>query len=176
MKKKQRMKAINKARQTKAALRTAEALEMIANGQGVGFTARALGMNRKTLYINLKKYRTQHAEAHDAAYSAQRTAHGERLEQLITFVTASPQMTDAEIGQQVWGILGDKAKLLGLNAPDRSIVAAVGAGAHYEFLEHSHGLSPAQLELVYEFMDRLPRAAVTVDETLLLPPERKQLI
>lgn len=69
-------------------------------------------------------------------------------------------------------IIALQAKLTGAFAPDRLQVSTV-KGPGYELLEHSHGLTPGQLEQVYEFMDALPRVKTLIDLSGFV--EQKQL-
>jgi hypothetical protein len=60
------------------------------------------------------------------------------------------------------------SRLLGLDAPTKSVSATVSANAGgpaeaFEFLRHSHGLSEEQLAEVYAFMDQLPRKPLVID-------------
>jgi hypothetical protein len=159
----------------KIAARQAKAAEMMnANpGMGQGELAAALGISRQTFWRDLQSIEARYVDGSAEDVRAFKEAQYKALLQ-IESATAEGTIPP-DVANALTRIRSEVAKLLGLNAPERSITAHVTANTavQYRFLEHSHGLSPDQIEEVFKFMDALPRRKVSIADCF--PQQTPQL-
>ena len=169
------IKAHNRRQKLKAKERTAKALALLNDGMPVTHVARELGVNRKTLYRNLKKLETEVDSANAEALEQRRERHEAELRTMIDFLLNSPEMSDSEVVGHFRMYQADIAKLVGINKERAGAQVAVqvneGAGLAFEFLKHSHGISEADMQKVFAFMDSLPREKPVVDASYFPQPE-----
>lgn len=159
-----KMKSLNMRRKIKAAERTSEALQLINEGVGVSEVARRIGVNRKTLYRNLRKITDQRTAANADTYEALRERHAAELQAMVDGIFRS-DLSDAEMFETFRKYKADIARLLGINRERATANTAVqvNVGESTEFLRHSHGLTEEQLTQVFAYMDSLPRAPLVID-------------
>jgi hypothetical protein len=128
---------------------------------------------RATVGFDLQAIRGDFA---DRLPQAREDAYNE-LQQLKKLVAKTEKMRLGEKIDKHLAIHDRVARLLGLDAPTKSVSASISANAGgpseaFEFLRHAHGLSEEQLAEVYSFMDQLPRKPLTLDARFFNEPEQ----
>jgi hypothetical protein len=129
-----------------------------ASVANVGFDLQALAREAPT------KVETARAEAHT------------ELTALKKFIAES-DMSDSDTVHGLLAIHDRIARLLGLDAPTKSINANLSSELtpiYTDFLRCSHGLSDDQMAQVFEYMKALPRAQIVVDASYLPPAEEEE--
>jgi hypothetical protein len=136
--------------------RKQKAAELSAQGLKPGEIAAETGASRMTIWRDLKGLMANVQAKLPEEFLALRREQDAVLRKMEELLLT--EQADPELVREWRAVRKDMAELWGLNAPTKSITAHVDApGRHHELLEHSHGLTDEQLQLVYEFMDSLPR-------------------
>jgi transcriptional regulator with XRE-family HTH domain len=136
------------------AQRVADAVPRLNAGESQQDVADALGVDRITIYRNLKKLTEKLVgEATEG-----------RLAQLKVFELIEQSLVEGKVEPEVareWrAIRSEISQLLGLNAPTKSITAHVatqGDGRFHRFIQAAAGLSDGQLETVLQFAAQIGR-------------------
>jgi hypothetical protein len=143
--------------------RVAAVIPKLEEGQTVTQAAAEQGVHRTTLHRNLReltlKLAATNLTEHQARVQAQEAA--------LLFIEESllEEKVSSEVANAWRAVRADIAKLRGLNAESRAVVAHISAqvtvGAH-RVLPHLHGLTEAQLSKVCRFADSLEREPLPV--------------
>jgi hypothetical protein len=123
--------------------------------------AAALTVHPRTIYRDLIRLRQDLNAANITEYQAQRAAHKQELDLMLDHLLQSEELTDAEMGKLFREYKADVARLLGLNAESRAVVAHISAPESsppfLKFKSATSGLSDDQMESVYAFARSLVR-------------------
>lgn len=156
--------------------RKQRAIAMTEEGKTQAQIARALGVTPVAVCLSLKELRKtmNNATAHDfAVYRKGQLAILESIEDALLENKVAP-----DVAREWRAIRADIARLLGLNAPERSVSVNVDTnnnpGLTVEFLRHAHGLSEEDMQRVFAFMDALPKQKPVVDDSYF--PEEEKLL
>ncbi len=157
-------------------VRLPKLVEMLNGGATLQQYAETVGVNYRTAIRDKREMRhllkTQFQDSVEEYRQGQLEELGSLRDELLELKEKAKGINDPETQIQLLGalieqglkILDREMRLMGTVAPTKSITAHVDATTRqHELLEHSHGLSDDQLQLVYAYMDGLPRAKVTVD-------------
>lgn len=144
----------------KIAARQAKAAEMMnANpGMGQGELAAALGISRQTFWRDLQSIEARYVDGSTEDVRAFKEAQYKALLQ-IESATAEGTIPP-DVANALTRIRSEVAKLLGLNAPERSITAHIrtdASGRFHKFVQSAAGLTDTQLEQVFQFAASLKR-------------------
>lgn len=150
----------NKTAKAVRAERQAKALELMKTGETQEAIAQLLGVSRTTFWRDLQAIEARYVEGSKEDVAAFKKS---QYDALIRIESATAEGSiEPEVANALVRVRDSVARLLGLNAPSRSISANVNVTLSNDLLEHSHGLSDEQLRKVYVFMDSLPREQVTL--------------
>jgi len=132
--------------------------------------ATAVGISRRQVLRHRKVIMGQLQTENLDRVSQWREEHIETFEDLILEIRANCEPgkpMPLKAIDRLLHLLQLDMRLKGTAAPERSIQAhvEVNTTVQYQFLEHSHGLDPQQLQEVFRFMDSLPRRKVSIDLT-----------
>jgi hypothetical protein len=160
--------------------RRAEVAAAVTGSEQVGMTnlAAALGVSRQTLWRDLQAIEGRYVEGSKDDVATFKKSQYDALMR-IESATAEGSIP-AEVANALVRVRDSVARLLGLNAPERSITATISADTSPMFLrfkKHCSGLSDEQLEQVYQFAQSLPRirAEAARDASWFPAPEPKLL-
>jgi len=176
---KQHLRARNKRQQLKAEDRRARLIAAPADAT-VGTLASELSVSKRTIFRDLQTLRQQLNAQNLTEYEKRRDAHEQELQLMLDHLLQSEELDDAELGKLFREYKADIAKLRGLNAESRAVVAHVsqsGDLAYLRFKKAVADLSDVQLEDVLDYAAKLPREPrVTVRDASWFPePEPKLL-
>jgi transposase-like protein len=164
---KQHLVARTKALKAKAAKRTEQAIELLATGKGITQVARELGVNRKTLYTNLKKLEKENHTKNLDNIERLRVRHHNELRTMVDFLLNSADLNDAEVLALFRLYQADIAKLCGLNKEKAATNVAVittdtkQMGLYQRFLHESAGVR--DFEPVWALLRSLPRERAAIE-------------
>jgi hypothetical protein len=174
---KQHLRARNKRQQLKAEARRSKLVAAPADAT-VQTLAGELSVSKRTIFRDLQTMRQQLNAQNLTEYEQRRNAHEQELQLMLDHLLQSDELTDAELGKLFRDYKADIAKLRGLNAESRAVVAHVSTNvdkAYLEFKKHTTGLDEGQVEQVLNFAASLERKRAVKDATWFPPPEPKQL-
>ena len=168
----------NKSSKAAVEARSEAVLEELKQGKSQAAIAQTLGVHRNTICRDLKaltkKLSTANLAEHEARVAAQEAVL-ELIEQSLIEEQVSPEVANA------WrAVRSDIAKLRGLNAENRSVIAHVSSNSDVLFLKFKaavNGLTDAEIEVAFAYLEKLPRQPiVTIKDASWFPPvEPKQL-
>jgi hypothetical protein len=134
------------------------AAQRLAEGASRTEVMKELGVTRQTIWAYLRKSDIDWAALNATALAPLKKKLAEQLSEMADDVLAGrypPKVVEA------WrGLMGDLAKIAGLNAPTTSVTAHIradGTGRFHKFVQAAAGLTDAQLETVFQFALKIPR-------------------
>lgn len=162
----------NKKSNSAIAKRRLEVAKRLPEGEKVGALAKELGVSRITLWRDIKKLTLQFSDASREAFQEYRQAHLKVLQRMAHAVLE--QKVSPDVAGEFRKYQQDIAKLLGLNAEARSVVAHVSAtidpaqmGLYNRFLHETRNVPAERFEELWAFCRTL--RAVT-NPAAMLPP------
>ena len=176
---KQHLKARNKRQQLKAEARRSKLVAAPADAT-VSSLATELLVSKRTIFRDLQTLRQQLNAQNLTEYEKRRDAHEQELQLMLEHLLQSEELDDAELGKLFREYKSDIAKLRGLNAESRAVVAHVSTNTDVGYLKFkaaADGLEDVQLEAAFDYLRNLPRTRrVTVKDASWYPaPEPKLL-
>lgn len=164
----------NKTSKAERAERQSKALELMKTGETQDAIAALLGISRTTFWRDL-----QTIEARYVAGSAEDVAAFKKsqYEALIRIESATAEGSiDPDVANALVRVRDSVARLLGLNAPTRSVTATINAdaeaiGPYRKFVQAVQGLDEQQIEQLFLMARELPRRGFT----MVQPPETSPL-
>lgn len=173
---KQHLKARNKRQQLKAEERRSKLVAAPAAAT-VDTLAAELSVSKRTIFRDLQTLRQQLNAQNLSEYEKRRDAHEQELQLMLDHLLQSEDLTDAEVGKLFREYKADIAKLRGLNAESRAVVAHVSTNndkGYLDFKKHTVGLEDLQIEEVLRFAASLERKP-SVKDASWFPPQPPQL-
>lgn len=165
----------NKTSKAERAERQAKALELMKEGKTQGVIAELLGISRMTFWRDLQAIEARYVEGSKEDVAAFKKS---QYDALIRIESATAEGTiEPEVANALVRIRDSVARLLGLNAPTKSISATINAEVDPEklvgyrkFLYHTRHLSEADVNAkVFPYCDSLPPSGTP--QYLLEPSE-----
>lgn len=139
-----------------------------------------LRISRATLWRDLQTLSQQLNAGNLAEFEQRRNAHESELQRMLEYLLQSEDLTDSELGKLFREYKSDIAKLRGLNAESRSVIAHVSTANDPLFLKFKSAcadLTEAQIETVLNFATALVREPrVTVRDASWYPPVETPLL
>jgi hypothetical protein len=165
----------NKTSKAERAERQSKALELMKTGATQEAIAEILGVSRMTFWRDLQSIEARYVEGSKEDVA---TFKKSQYDALVRIESATAEGSiDPDVANALVRVRDSVARLLGLNAPTRSVTATINADVDPEklvgyrkFLYHTRHLSEADVNrLVYPFCDSLP--ATETPKHLLEPTE-----
>lgn len=160
--------------------RRARLMKLFAEGKSTREAAKVLqaeGFPRASKAIVARDLQALAAQAPQNIDNARHEAHA-TLRGLQKFVVDAEDMKDTETVNSLLQIHDRLARLLGLDAPTKSISAKVNADVdpdalvgYRRFVAETRGLDTEQIEAVYKFARSLARPTITITDV----PEESEL-
>lgn len=149
----------------KIAARQAKAAEMMNANPALGQSelAAALGISRQTFWRDLQSIEARYVDGSTEDVRAFKEAQYKALLQ-IESATAEGTIPP-DVANALTRIRSEVAKLLGLNAPERSITAHIktdATGRFHKFVQAAAGLTDTQLGQVFQFATSLERVPLAM--------------
>lgn len=155
---------MSRAKSAKQLARETDVVEGLKDGKTVRKMAAELQVHRNTIVRDLKALRERFAVGNTEAFEQYRDAQLQVLERIELSIIEGHIPVDVA---NAWrAVRADISKLLGLDAPSKSVSVKVDAESSPLFLKFKKavsGLAEAQLEEVLAIAAGLPRAAVKVE-------------
>jgi hypothetical protein len=155
----------NKTSKAVRAERQAKALELMKTGATQDAIAELLGVSRMTFWRDLQAIEARYVEGSKEDVAAFKKSQYDALMR-IESATAEGSI-EPEVANTLVRVRDSVARLLGLNAPSKSISASVNVkldpatmGMYDRFFHECGGLTSEQFEQVWQFMRQLPRKVV----------------
>jgi hypothetical protein len=148
----------NKSSKAVVAQRQKKAVDLAKAGFSQKDIAGELGVDRVTIYRNLKELTEKFQTENSAAFEEFKRAQLEVFELMERSLIEGKVSVD--VAREWRGIRSEISSLLGLNAPTKSITAHIrtdGTGRFHKFVQSAAGLSDAQMEQVFQFAASLER-------------------
>ena len=156
--------------------RKQKAIELAGKGKSQVQIAQELGVSQVAICKSLKELRRTMSAATARDFEVYRKGQLAILESIEDALLENKVAPD--VAREWRAIRSDIARLLGLNAPDRSVSVNVAtpadSGLTVEFLRRAHGLSDADMNKVFAFMETLPKQKPVIDASYF-PEDEKQL-
>ena len=169
----------NKKSNSAIAKRRTELAERLSKGERVGKLAKELGVSRVTLWRDVKNLTLQFSDPSRAAFQEYRQAHLKVLQTMAQAVLE--EKVSAEVAREFRRYQADIAKLIGLNAETRSVVAHVTAEVdpaklkgYRRFVHETRFLPESKLPQVWAFIRTIEELPTAVSTALLLPPDEAE--
>lgn len=175
---KQHLKARNKRQQLKAEDRRSKLIAAPADAT-VDTLAAELSVSKRTIFRDLQTLRQQLNAQNLTEYEERRDAHEQELQLMLDHLLQSEDLTHVEVGKLFREYKADIAKLRGLNAESRAVVAHVSTNSdkgYLEFKKYTVGLDELQIEDVLRFAASLERKPTVKDASWFPPPPPKELV
>jgi DNA-binding Lrp family transcriptional regulator len=164
----------NKKSNGAIAKRRLEVAKRLPQGEQVGALAKELGVSRVTLWRDIKKLTLQFSDASREAFQQYKQAHLNVLQKMAHAVLE--EKVSPDVAGEFRKYQQDIAKLLGLNAESRSVVAHVTAEidpaklkGYRRFVYETRFLPESKLPQVWAFI-RTIEEIPTAESTLALMP------
>lgn len=166
----------NRKSNSAIAKRRTELAERLSKGERVGALAKELGVSRVTLWRDIKNLTIQFSDPSPEAFQKYRHAHLKVLQAMAQAVLE--EKVSPEVAREFRGYQADIAKLMGLNAETRSVVAHVSADVdpaklkgYRRFVHETRFLPESKLPLVWAFIRTIEEVPTAQSAALLLPPD-----
>ncbi|HEV2173032.1 MAG TPA: hypothetical protein VGR71_05670 [Nitrospira sp.] len=169
----------NKTSTAHRAERQAREIELMNAGKTQADIAAELGISRQTFWRDMTALTTSYTEGNQTAFGKLREMQVGALLDMAREVHEGK--IEPEVGNSIRSLLDSVSKLLGLNAPTKSLSVSATVDAHdiryLKFKKAVSGLTETQLEDVLGYATKLPRVVVeTVKDASWFPtPEPKKL-
>ena len=170
----------NKTSKVERVTRQVRAIELLKSGDTQEAIAALLGISRTTFWRDLQAIEARFVAGTDADVRQFKQA---QYQALMKIESATAQGTiEPDVANALTRVRDSVAKLLGLNAPTKSISAHVNTNpehspAYLFFREAVAGLNDEQLHQVYQFARVLKRVpVVTVKDASWFPEPPKPLL
>lgn len=156
--------------------RRTELAKRLSKGERRGALAKELGVSRMTLHRDIQALTVNFRADNRAAFAEYREAHLKVLQTMGNAVLEGKVSPD--IAGEFRKYQQDIAKLLGLNAESRSVVAHVTAEVdpaklkgYRRFVHETRFLPESKLPQVWAFIRTIEEVPTAQSAALLLPPE-----